>query len=84
MQFRVRQRDHFFLYRTGIILLFRLCQGQPFQPLLKQLLLLRRKHLRQGKGQGILLVLFLALPALVGILLKIESIGIPISPYFNP
>lgn len=45
MQFRVCQHDHLFLYQTGIILLFRLCQGQPFQPLLKQLLLLREKHL---------------------------------------
>ncbi len=72
MQFRVCQHDHFFLYRTVIIHLFRLCQGQPYQPLLKQLLLLRRKHLRHGKGQGILLVLLLALTALVGILLKIE------------
>ena len=33
MQFLIYHRDHLFLYSAGIILLFCLCQGQPFQPL---------------------------------------------------
>lgn len=36
MQFRVCQRYDLFLYRTGIILLLRLFQGQPFQPLSRE------------------------------------------------